>query len=53
LDIEKIKQKERNYAKRQITWIRHHYENLIYYKPENHNDVLNQIFAFLKEDTDA
>jgi tRNA dimethylallyltransferase len=43
LNIDEIKQATRNYAKQQLTWIRHHYENIIFYDDE----VFSKISAIL------
>jgi tRNA dimethylallyltransferase len=47
IDIDKIKQRTRNYAKRQLTWIKHHYKNLLIFNQENYLEVLSQIKAWL------
>jgi len=47
IDIELIKQKTRQYAKRQLTWIKHHYSNLICFKQNNKTEVINCVKTFL------
>jgi tRNA A37 N6-isopentenylltransferase MiaA len=44
--VTKIKQRTRNYAKRQLSWIRHHYDNLIIFNQNNYDEVkkLSQVF---------
>jgi tRNA dimethylallyltransferase len=47
IDIDKIKQKTRQYAKRQLTWIRHHYTNTCEYNQDNLDDVLQYVKHWL------
>jgi tRNA dimethylallyltransferase len=41
IDINKIKQQTRQYAKRQLTWIHHHYKNVTEYTQDNIKQVIN------------
>lgn len=43
IDEEKIKQVTRNYAKKQLTWIRHHYLDCLYYDPDKYNVLIKEI----------
>jgi tRNA A37 N6-isopentenylltransferase MiaA len=43
IDIAKIKQQTRQYAKRQLTWIRHHYVGICEYSQNNLTDVLQYV----------
>jgi tRNA dimethylallyltransferase len=45
INVEQIKQRTRNYAKRQMTWIKHHYKNLIIFNQENYLEILSHIKA--------
>jgi tRNA dimethylallyltransferase len=45
--IEKIKQHTRNYAKRQLTWLKR-YENLIYLDPYSEIALFEQVISELK-----
>ncbi len=45
--IEKIKQHTRNYAKRQLTWLKR-YENLIYLDPYSEKALFEQVISELK-----
>jgi tRNA A37 N6-isopentenylltransferase MiaA len=45
IDIEKIKQQTRHYAKRQLTWIRHHYNNVVEYTQDN----IEQVIKYIRE----
>jgi tRNA A37 N6-isopentenylltransferase MiaA len=47
IDINKIKQRTRQYAKRQLTWIRHHYVNVCEYNQNNLNDIILQVKDWL------
>jgi tRNA dimethylallyltransferase len=42
IDIDKIKQRTRQYAKRQLTWIKHHYQDkdTYTYTQDNLNDII-------------
>jgi tRNA dimethylallyltransferase len=44
--IEKIKQNSRNYAKRQLTWMKQ-YEDLIALNPYSEHSLLNQLLTFV------
>lgn len=48
LNIDKIKQDTRHYAKRQITWIRHHYENYLTFNQDNYGEILESIKQWIK-----
>jgi tRNA dimethylallyltransferase len=48
IDIEKIKQQTRHYAKRQLTWIRHHYNNVVEYTQDNIEQVIKQVREWKK-----
>lgn len=43
-----IKKNSRNYAKRQITFVKHQFENVYYYKDDN--DLLNYVLGLEKSD---
>lgn len=45
---ELIKKNSRNYAKRQITFVKHQFENVYYYKDDN--DLLNYVLGLEKND---
>jgi tRNA dimethylallyltransferase len=47
IDVNKIKQQTRQYAKRQITWIRHHYPDVYVYDQNNISGVLKHIKTWL------
>lgn len=49
IDIESIKKKTRNYAKRQITWIKNKFNVDIQYNGTNYNEIKNFIEGFLNE----
>jgi tRNA A37 N6-isopentenylltransferase MiaA len=44
--IEKIKQNSRNYAKRQLTWMKQ-YQDLIALNPYSEPSLLNQLLTFV------
>ncbi len=41
--VEVLKQKTRNYAKRQLTWIRHQVKDAVVFNPTTHPDITNEI----------
>lgn len=43
IDIEKIKLDTRHYAKKQLTWIKHHYNDQILYTGMNLNEIIKTI----------
>jgi tRNA dimethylallyltransferase len=43
INVDLIKQKTRQYAKRQLTWIKHHYINTLKYDGNNYDSVIKQI----------
>lgn len=45
--IELIKKNSRNYAKRQITFVKHQFENVYYYKDES--DLINYVKRELED----
>jgi tRNA dimethylallyltransferase len=47
VNIEKIKMETRRYAKRQLTWIRHHYDEKITFNGKNINEIIKKINIFL------
>ncbi|GMO23455.1 MAG: tRNA (adenosine(37)-N6)-dimethylallyltransferase MiaA [Mycoplasmoidaceae bacterium] len=47
IDIDKIKQKTRQYAKRQLTWIKYHYTNPFIYTSNNYEELTKKIKLFL------
>jgi tRNA A37 N6-isopentenylltransferase MiaA len=49
MDIKKIKQKTRHYAKRQITWIKHHYENPLIFNQTNENAIITKVKSWLNQ----
>jgi tRNA dimethylallyltransferase len=48
IDIEKIKQRSRHYAKKQLTWINHHYVDPLYFDQHNEDKVIATIKTWLK-----
>lgn len=48
LDVEKIKQDIRHYAKRQITWINNKYPQHLVFNQKNKNKIINEIKKWLK-----
>jgi tRNA dimethylallyltransferase len=48
LDVDKIKTDTRHYAKRQLTWIKNKYDNLIVFNQENYEEVVGKVEEFLK-----
>jgi tRNA A37 N6-isopentenylltransferase MiaA len=40
LDLAKIQQKSRQYAKRQITWINHQFKDRLIYNQNNFNEIV-------------
>jgi len=49
IDTELIKQKTRQYAKKQLTWIKNHYDNPIIFDQKNTEKIINECKIFLKE----
>lgn len=47
VDIEKIKQRTRQYAKRQLTWIKHHYEQPLIFNQNNMNEIFTKVKSWL------
>jgi tRNA dimethylallyltransferase len=47
VDIDKIKQKTRQYAKRQLTWIKYHYSAHPIYNQKNLNEIFDYITSKL------
>jgi len=48
IDTELIKQKTRQYAKRQLTWIKTHYDNPIVYNQKNADEIVEKCKIFIK-----
>ncbi|MDR0985379.1 MAG: tRNA (adenosine(37)-N6)-dimethylallyltransferase MiaA [Mycoplasmataceae bacterium] len=49
IDIDRIKRDTRHYAKRQMTWIRHHYDNVCTYNQNNISDVIKRVKQWLEK----
>ncbi|MDR0545928.1 MAG: tRNA (adenosine(37)-N6)-dimethylallyltransferase MiaA [Mycoplasmataceae bacterium] len=49
IDKQKIMQLTRNYAKRQITWIHHHYTSVLVFNQKNKDEVIAQIKEWLSK----
>jgi tRNA dimethylallyltransferase len=47
IDIDKIKQRTRQYAKRQLTWIKHHYDNMLVFDQNNANEIVIKVKTWL------
>ncbi|GMO13853.1 MAG: tRNA (adenosine(37)-N6)-dimethylallyltransferase MiaA [Mycoplasmoidaceae bacterium] len=47
IDVDKIKQKTKQYAKRQLTWIKYHYLNPFIYTSNNYDTLTEKIKSFL------
>jgi tRNA dimethylallyltransferase len=48
IDVETIKMNTRRYAKRQLTWIRHHYVGPIIFNQDNYQEVVNEVNEWMK-----
>ena len=48
VDIAKIQQDTRRYAKRQLTWIRHHYQTDLIFNQTNEKEIINQVEKWIK-----
>jgi tRNA dimethylallyltransferase len=48
IDKEKIKQNSRHYAKRQITWIRHHFDGKVIFNKDK-KDIVLVVKKFLEK----
>ncbi len=48
INTDKIKQNTRRYAKRQITWIKNHYDDFLLYDQNNYSNLLKQIKLWIK-----
>jgi len=48
IDTELIKQKTRQYAKRQLTWIKTHYDNPVIFNQNNTDEVIDKCKKFVK-----
>ena len=49
IDIDEIKRRTRQYAKRQLTWIKHHYVNPLVYDQTNTKEVITKVYAWIKD----
>jgi len=49
IDTELIKQKTRQYAKRQLTWIKTHYNNPIIFNQKNSDEVIKKCESFIQK----
>ena len=48
VDIAKIQKDTRRYAKRQLTWIRHHYQTALVFNQKNEKEIINQVKKWIK-----
>ncbi len=48
LDVDKIKQNTRRYAKRQITWIKNHYHDCLVFNQSNYDEILKELKLWIE-----